>query len=190
MISATNGYVHLKYPLIIFAILSTILPVVLLLSYLSNSWFTYELFVAQNHTTGLTRFVFEYGSVGLWHLCIRHPDEPWEKCDPWIRQTRPEQFLFILIIVTCVLFLSNLMVFPSWIAVILAFYNQFNRYISYMIGLSWLLTFFSSVITVLLITVLILLTTSKMYSPGIFSLDDRYMAFHAGFAYHALTHGK
>ena len=189
MINSTNGYKNLKYPLLIFSFLSIILSVILLFSFRSGSWFTYELFTIQNRTSGTDRLTFELGSLGLWSICIRHSDQAVEKCDQWIRQTRPENFQVILIFVSCAFFLSNLIICPSWITVILLFYNQTNRFIHYIIGLSWVLFLLSLTLTSLLICALIFASTTKLYAPGVFVLDDRYMVFHAGPGLHYEVYG-
>ena len=192
MISSTNGYINLKYPLIVFAILSLLLPVILFVSYASDSWFTYELFIVQNGTGGSNsnHFTFEFGSLGLWSICVRHPDQSVIKCDQWIRQTRPESFLIILIITSFALCLANLTIFPSWITIILVFYNQANRYLHYITGLCWLLLVLSLSNSALLCSALILTATSKLYTPGIFFLNGQYMGFHAGYGFQTLAYGE
>ena len=190
MISSTNGYINLKYPLVVFAILSIVLPVVLLISYTSGSWFTYDSFFIENGTTGTNHITFEIGSIGLWSICVRHPDQSVEKCDTWIRQTRPEGFLIILVIESVALFLANLTIFPSWITVVLLLYNHANRYLHHITGLCWLLFLLSITNTGLLCAALVVTTTTKLYTPGFFYLNGQYMAFHAGYGFHALGYGE
>jgi hypothetical protein len=125
MMSSVNEYSPLKWPITLASLLTTLLAFILLLSFRSNSWFTYEFIqidnksAISNTTTPTYSRILEYGTVGLWTICTGHYNDPNLKCDVWTKETRPHSFNVIIVLVSCALFLSNLTVFPSWGASIL-----------------------------------------------------------------------
>jgi len=193
MISAANEYSNLKWPLTFASILTTLLAFILLLSFRSDSWFTYELIHTDNksiisNTTSYSRML-EYGSIGLWRICNGRYDAPNIKCDAWTRETRPHSFNVMIILVSCALFLSNLTVFPSWGLSILILYNSNNRYIRPIVGFIWILFFLTLSFTVLLMLAMLLLALTQFSSPGKFIINTKYLffyssdgLFYAGFA--------
>lgn len=183
MISTSNDYSLLKWPLVINSILITFLALILLLSFRSKAWFTYEsfdtteIFIPPN---GTVRFFhsLEFGSFGLWELCIGYNHDLSMKCDSWTRRTRPEYFNVIVVLTSIALFLTNLTVFPSWAATIFVLYNINNRYIRHIVTFLWILFCLSLLFTIPLIMVMVLIGVSKYYSPGKYYLDTRFMSFH------------
>ncbi|CAF3375133.1 unnamed protein product [Rotaria sp. Silwood1] len=69
MSGTANDYSRLKWPLTFASVLTTFLAIILLLSFRSDSWFTYELIQINNKSTvfNTTRYsrLLEYGSIGL-----------------------------------------------------------------------------------------------------------------------------
>jgi hypothetical protein len=183
MVSATNEYSNLKWPLTFASILTTLLAFILLLSFRSDSWFTYELLHTDNksiisNTTSYSRML-EYGSIGLWKICNSHYNDPNIKCDVWTRETRPHSFNVMIILVSCALFLSNLTVFPSWGLSILILYNSNNRYIRPIVGFMWVLLFLTLSFTILLMIAMLLIALTQFYSPGNFIIDTKYLFFYS-----------
>src|SRR5690349_4416397 len=114
MLSSVNEYSHLKWPLTFASVLTTLLAFILLLSFRSDSWFTYELIHIDNksiisNTTSYSR-ILEYGFLGLWRICKGRYDDANIKCDVWTKETRPHSFNVIIVLLSCALFLSNLTV--------------------------------------------------------------------------------
>lgn len=187
MMSTTNEYSRLKWPITIASVLTTLLAFVLLLSFRSDAWFSYELIHRENrslvlNTTGYSR-ILEYGSVGLWRLCVGHYDDPRLKCETWTKESRPHSFNVIMVLVACALFLSNLTVFPSWATSILILYNSNNRYIHYIVGFIWILLLLTLSFTLLLLVAIMLTALTKFYSPGVFVIDSNYLLFHSDQGY-------
>jgi hypothetical protein len=183
MISTSNDYSLLKWPLVINSILITFLALILLLSFRSKAWFTYESFDTTEiliPPNGTIRFFHsvEFGSFGLWELCIGYNHDLSMKCDSWTRRTRPEYFNVIVVLTSIALFLTNLTVFPSWAATIFVLYNINNRYIRHIVTFLWILFCLSLLFTVPLIMIMVLIGVSKYYSPGKYYLDTRFMSFH------------
>jgi len=182
-ISATNEYSNLKWPLTFASILTTLLAFILLLSFRSDSWFTYELLHTDNksiisNTTSYSRML-EYGTIGLWTMCSGRYDDPTIKCDVWTRETRPHSFDIMIILVSCALFLSNLTVFPSWGSSILILYNSNNRYNRPIVGFIWVLFFLTLSFTILLTVAMLLIGLTQFYSPGKFIIDSKYLFFYS-----------
>jgi len=183
MISAANEYSNLKWPLTFASILTTLLAFILLLSFHSDSWFTYELLHTDNksiisNTTSYSRML-EFGSIGLWTICNGRFNDPNIKCDVWTRETRPHSFNIMIILVSCALFLSNLTVFPSWGSSILILYNSNNRYIRPIVGFIWVLFFLTLSFTILLTIAILLIALTQFYSPGKFIIDTKYLFFYS-----------
>jgi hypothetical protein len=184
MINSMNDYSHLQWLLTFASVLITFLALILLLSFRSDAWFTYESIHIDNkstisNTTSYSR-ILEYGSLGLWRICIGRSDGSNTKCDVWTKETRPHSFNVIIVLLSCALFLSNLTVFPSWASSILILYNSNNRYIRHIVGFIWILFFLILSFTVLLIVVILLIALTKFYSPGKFIIDTEYLYFHTG----------
>jgi hypothetical protein len=180
MISTVNEYSHLKWPLTFASVLTTLLAFILLLSFRSDSWFTYELIHTDNesNTTSYSRLL-EYGSLGLWTICVGHYNDLNVKCDLWTKETRPHSFNVIIVLVSCALFLSNLTVFPSWGTSILILYNINNRYIRHIVGFIWILLFLTLSLTIILMVTMLLIALTQFYSPGKFIIDTDHLFFHS-----------
>jgi hypothetical protein len=186
MMSSVNEYSPLKWPITLASLLTTLLAFILLLSFRSNSWFTYEFIqidnksAISNTTTPTYSRILEYGTVGLWTICTGHYNDPNLKCDVWTKETRPHSFNVIIVLVSCALFLSNLTVFPSWGASILILYNSNNRYIRHIFGFIWILFFLTLSFTVILLVAMLLSALTQFYSPGHFIIDTDHLFFHSG----------
>jgi len=184
MISRMNEYSHLKWPLTFASVLTTLLAFILLLSFRSDSWFTYELIHTDNsstisNTATYSRMV-EYGSIGLWRICNGHYNDPNVNCDVWTKETRPHSFNVIIALISCALFLSNLTVFPSWGTSILILYNSNNRYIRHIVGFIWILLLLTLSCTIVLMVAILLTALTQFYSPGIFIIDTDHLRFRSG----------
>ncbi len=195
MISTANDYSLLKWPLLTVSIFITLLAFLLLLSFQSNTWFTYESYDISQKSKILNKTIIyprslEDGSFGLWSICIERPNDWNVVCDSWIKQTRPQNFSVILILVSCALFIANLAVFPSWAASILILYNLNNRYIRYIAVFLWILLFLTLILTCLLICIMIILGLTNYYSPGKFILDTMQISFDAGSGVYFMWTGK
>lgn len=179
--ATANEYSPLKWPLTFASILTTLLAFVLLLSFRSNSWFTYELIHTDNRSTtsNLTSYsrMLEYGSIGLWSICNGHYDTPNVHCEGWTRDTRPHSFNVIIVLVACALFLANLTVFPSWGSSILILYNTNNCYVRHILGFIWILFFLTLLFTILLLVAMLLAALTQFSSPGKFVIDTKYLLF-------------
>jgi len=195
MISTSNDYSLLKWPLVIISVFITFLALILLLSFQSNAWFTYESFdtiemsIVPNHSLTYLRSL-EYGSFGIWESCIGYDRDLTTKCDTWTRRSRPEFFNVFLGLTSFALFLVNLTVFPSWATTILILYNVNNRYIRYIVVFLWILFCLSFLFTVLLISIMTLIGISKYYSPGKYYLGTKYMSFHTSTGIFFILLGK
>ena len=193
MIGSTNVYSHLKWPLTFASILTTLLAFILMLSFRSDSWFTYEL-VQMNNKTLLSNTIYsqtlEYGSIGLWAICFGHIGDSNYKCDVWTKETRPYSFDVIIVLVTCALFLSNLTVFPSWASSILILYNSNNRYIRHIVGFIWILLLLTLSFTILLMIAILLTSLTQFSSPGRFVIDTKYLIFQSGEGLFYASFGK
>ena len=195
MDSGANEYSYLTYPLLVVSCSTIVMSLMILFSYGSGAWFTYQSVQIINRTVPwyevsgdvFTR-ILERGSFGLWSLCIDFSYTSQPRCDLWTEQTRPHNFHRIIVIQSCALFLSNLLIFPSWVAFILLCYNRANRYLRYVVSLSWILSFLSLILLVLLICSLILASLTQFYTPGKFHIDNQQLNFHvsAGFFYAVL----
>ena len=182
MMSATNEYSALKWPVTLTSVLTTLLALFLLLSFRSNAWFTYELVRAENRsntTTGYSQLL-EYGSIGLWTICVGHYDEPIAQCDQWTKASRPHSFNVIMVLISIALFLANLTVFPSWGTSILLLYNANNRYMRPIVGFLWILLLLTLSLTSVLMVAMLLTALTQFYSPGMFSIDSNHLLFHSG----------
>ena len=187
MISTNNEYSQLKWPITAASILTTLLAFILLLGFRSDSWFSYEMIHRENrsllsNTTGYSR-ILEYGSVGLWKLCVGHYDDPRVECETWTKESRPHSFNVIIVLVASGLFLSNLTVFPSWATFILILYNANNRYIRHIVGFIWILFLLTLSFTLLLLMAMLLSALTKFYSPGVFVIDSNYLFFRSDQGY-------
>lgn len=182
IIGSTNVYTHLKWPLTFASILTTLLAFILMLSFRSNAWFTYELIHTDNRTSFSNQTfsrTLEYGSIGLWTICFAHMNDLNVKCDVWTKDTRPYSFNVIIILVSCALFLSNLTVFPSWASSILIVYNSNNRYIRHVLVFIWILLILTLSFTVLLILAMLLIALTPFSSPGRFIYQSKSIYFHS-----------
>lgn len=183
MINTTNAYSILKYPLLVFSIVSTFLALTILLTYQSHAWFTYESFSIAKQTILPNVTVekiqsLEYGSFGLWEICLGHELNRSTTCTTWTRRTRPEYFQILLVLTTVALILAHLTIFPAWAAAILVIYNISNQYTKYIVVILWT-SFVSSLVTsILLIFVMSIVGITKYYSPGEFTDDFKYLTFH------------
>ncbi|CAF1290223.1 unnamed protein product [Adineta ricciae] len=185
MLGSVNEYSHLKWPLTFASLLTTLLAFILLLSFRSDAWFTYELIHVDNTSIVTSNSptyspLIEYGSLGLWSICNSHYDDPIMKCDLWTRVTRPHYFNVIIVLITCALFLSNLTVFPSWGASILILYNTDNRYIRHIVGFIWILLLLTLISTIVLIIAILLIALTQFYSPGRFTIQSDHLYFRSG----------
>lgn len=195
MDSTANEYWHLIYPLLVVSCSTIVMSLMILFSYGSGAWFTYQSVQIINRTVPwddtagdvFTR-ILESGSFGLWSLCVDFSYTIQPRCDLWTERTRPHNFHPIIVLLSCALFLSNLLIFPSWIAVILLCYNRLNRYLRYVVSLSWILSLLSLILLVLLISSLILVSLTQFYAPGQFHIDNQQLNFRVstGFIYTAL----
>jgi hypothetical protein len=185
MLSTVNDYSLLRWPLLLLSVLITLLALMLLLSFRSYSWFTYEVVLSD----GIPKIsddkisyssILEYGSFGLWVLCTNPDADSNILCDTYTRQTRPRGFSVIIILSSISLILANLTIFPCWAALILVLYNVNNRYIRHIMIFTWLIFILALAFTCLLIGVLIMIGLSKFYSPGRFTLDTKQMLFYVG----------
>ncbi|CAF3701767.1 unnamed protein product [Rotaria sp. Silwood1] len=191
MISTVNDYAILKWPIIIICFSITLLSFILLLSFTSDRWYSYDLInvrhtiVYPNKTTQFTDLL-EYGSFGLWFICIHKYKDQIIKCDTWTQETRPQYFNVILILLTCTLYLAYLAIFPCWALLILILYNTNNRYMIYINAFIWIALLFFLFITVILAAILIINSLTKMHSPGRFFIDRFYISFHSSGGIHYL----
>ncbi|CAF5115836.1 unnamed protein product [Rotaria sp. Silwood1] len=191
MISTVNDYAILKWPIIIICFSITLLSFILLLSFTSDKWYSYDLIdvrhtiVHPNKTTQFTDLL-EYGSFGLWFICIHKYKDQIIKCDTWTQETRPQYFNVILILLTCTLYLAYLAIFPCWVLLILILYNTNNRYMIYINAFIWIALLFFLFITVILAAILIINSLTKMHSPGRFFIDRFYISFHSSGGIHYL----
>ncbi|CAF1186964.1 unnamed protein product [Rotaria magnacalcarata] len=183
MNSSGNDYSHLKWPLTCASILTTILAITLLISFRSDSWFTYELIHKDNKSeiSNSSQYsnLLEYGTIGLWTICVAQYNDPTVSCDSWTQESRPQSFNFLIILISCALFLSNLTVFPSWGSSILILYNFNNRYTRHIyafIGILLILTFSFTAALMLAIFYAIL---TPFYAPGQFTIDTDHLFFHS-----------
>ncbi|CAF0902844.1 unnamed protein product [Adineta steineri] len=158
MISTINDYSVLKWPLAITAVLVTIVSLLLLLSFCSNTWFKYE-------TTKHTRLISR-GSFGLWEHCDSYGNSSKIHCNTHTRETRPQYFSIIVVLISCALFLINLTFFPAWVATIFVLYNASNRYIPYIIVSLWIMFLLTLATTAILICALMFIGSTSFYSPG------------------------
>lgn len=188
MINIGNDYSTLKWPITFASVLTTTLALILILSFRSNSWFTYEIIYRETNSSqsvNRTNYakLLEYGSVGLWKICVGHYDEAQVKCDPWTRESRPQSFDTLIILVACALFLSNLTVFPSWAASILILYNTNNRYIRSMFSFILILFMLTIAFTVVLLVAMLVTSFTRFYSPGVFTLGSQHIFFQTGLGF-------
>ena len=195
MINATNAYIILKWPLFLLSILITCLALTLFLSYQSHTWFTYQSFAITEKTfrsnqTETHVQLLEYGSFGLWEICLGHVYDQDTQCTTWTRRTRPEYFHVILVLVTCALVLTDLTIFPAWSATILIIYDISNRYTRYVVAILWILLVCSVIITALLLFAISLVGVTKYYSPGEFTNDSKIIIFHTGWGMVFFFFGK
>ena len=195
MINTTNAYSVLKYPLLLSSIFITFSALTMLLTYQSHAWFTYESFTIAEQTIPPNRTVnkiqlLEYGSFGLWEICLGHDQDRSTSCTTWTRRTRPEYFQVILILVSVALVLATLTIFPSWTATILVIYNISNRYTGYIVAILWVLFVSSLVISILLIVTMSMVGITKYYAPGEFTDDFKYLTFHTDWGIIFLFIGK
>jgi len=185
MISTTNDYSLLKWPSVTVSVFITLVAFILLLCFQSKSWFAYESFdtndksIISDTTIKYPRSL-EYGSFGLWSLCIGHYIDQDMKCESWISQTRPDYFSVLVVLTSCALFLANLSIFPTWAATILILYNVRNCYIRHIVVCLWIILFLSLVFTCTLICALIIIGLTKYYSPGRFFIGSMYISFETG----------
>ncbi|CAF1024072.1 unnamed protein product [Rotaria sordida] len=184
MISSTNDYSVLKWPLIIISFSITLLALLILLSFNSHNWYSYESIRIRSKTIIFNKTmqysdILEYGSFGLWFICIHQGDSPTHHCDTWTYETRPQYFNIIIILSTCTLYLANLAIFPSWALLILILYNINNRYLQYMNAFIWTILVLSLLITCILGAILIINAYTKFYSPGKFFIETTYISFHS-----------
>ena len=185
-ISIGNDYTRLKWPVTFASVLTTVLALVLLLSFRSNSWFTYEVIYREttNSSPSINRTnyakLLEYGSVGLWQMCVGHYDEARLTCDTWTRETRPHSFNILIVLVACALFLSNLTVFPSWAASILILYNTNNRYIRSILAFIFLLFVLTISLTILLLVAMLVGTFTRFYTPGVYTRGSQHLFISTG----------
>ncbi|CAF0776923.1 unnamed protein product [Rotaria sordida] len=184
MNSTANDYSHLKWPLTFASILTTFLAFILLLSFRSDSWFTYELIQIGNKSTisNTTRYsrLLEYGSIGLWTICNGHYDDSDLKCDLWTKENRPHSLNIIIELVSFALFLSNLTVFPSWGSSILIYYNSNNRYMRPIYGFIGILLILTFSFTVILLVTILYTVSTPFYAPGQFVHDTGHLFFQYG----------
>ena len=197
MVSAEGEYSHLKYPLLVFACFNTLVALMILFSYGSNAWFSYQsiqLVSGSNSSSdafgGISFHVLESGSFGLWSLCIDFSDTSQTKCQLWVEQPRPHHFNTIIALLSCALFLSNLILFPSWMVFILLSYNRANRYLRHIVLFSWVLALLSLIVVVLLTSSLILAVLTRFYTPGVFHLDNQQLNFHISSGFFSALFGK
>ena len=189
-----NEYSHLKWPLTFASILTTLLAFTLLLSFRSDSWYSYELIHTDNKSiisnrTSYSRLL-EYGSIGLWRICNGRFDDVNTKCQVWTKETRPHSFNVIIYLISCALFLSNLTVFPSWASSILILYNINNCYIDRIVTFIWIFFFLILSFTILLIITMLFIGLSQFSSPGKFIIDTKYLFFYSDKGLFYATFGK
>ncbi len=195
MISTANDYSLLKWPLLLNSVLITVLSFLLLMSFQSNSWFTYESFNIESNPIKLYADVkypvsFEYSTFGLWSFCTEQYNRPVMKCSTFITQTRPEYFGVINILVSCSVFLANLSIFPSWALTILILYNVKNSYIRHISIFIWIVFCLLLIITFFNICSMILVGLTKYYSPGKFISNTQFISFHIGSGLNYMLAGK
>lgn len=193
-INVGNNYSKLKYPLAFASVLTTILALLLLLSFRSNDWFHYELVYRETNSSTPNQpsyaQLLEFGTVGLWKLCIGHYDDPHVNCEPWTNENRPHSFNTLIVLVSCALFLANLTVFPSWAASILILYNTNNRYIRSILGFIWILVILTFSYALLLLVAILISCLSRFYAPGVFSIGSQHLFFHSGSGLFYMGFGK
>jgi hypothetical protein len=184
MISTANDYSLLKWPLLANSVLITFLAFMLLMCFQSSSWFTFETYdmrlVKSNKSIVEYPNSYEYSAFGLWSICTEKYSDMTVKCTTWIRQTRPQYFDVILILVSCAVLLANFAIFPSWALTILILYNIKNIYIRHIVVFLWIVFIFLLFITVLNISSLVLVGLTQYYSPGQFVTPTKYISFHNG----------
>jgi len=168
MISAVNDYTLLKWPLTIGSVLITVVALLLLLSFHSDAWFTYEVTNRPNapNTTAKYSGIVEQGSFGLWKYCQSKYNDPGIICGTFTRESRPQNFSLILILLSCALFISNLAFFPTWATTILILYNTNNRYVPHILVFLWIVFLLALTITAILICIMIFIAITTFYSPG------------------------
>ena len=184
-VSPRNDFSRLKWLVSAASIFTTVLALILLLSFRSNFWFSYELIYANNRSatgnnTSFYSQLLEYGNLGLWSVCVGHYDQPITKCDIWINETRPHSFYTVIILVSCALLLANLTVFPSWATTILIVYNFNNRYVGYIVVFLWLLFFLTLSIAFTLTIALLTILLTPFHSPGTFVIGTTHLFFYSG----------
>ena len=193
--SAVNRYSQLKYLLLSISGVIVIAAYFVLVCLRSTAWFNYEsIRIDQSSLTSAsaknyTRLL-EYGSLGLWNLCAARYDEPTARCNTWTKASRPDHFQVLVVIVSFAAFLSNVAIFPSWAATILAFYNHNNRYAKGIVIFSCMLCLVVLLSTGCFVVALVLIGRSHLYSPGRFVLESTYLSFHSGSGLFYLVSGK
>jgi hypothetical protein len=182
MISTVNDYSLLKWPLTIGSVLITVVAFLLLLSFRSDAWFTYEItnrHNAPNTTVKYSRMV-EQGSFGLWKYCQSQHNDQIMICGTFTRESRPQNFSVILILISCALFISNLAFFPTWASTILVLYNTNNRYVPHILVFLWIVFLLAFTITAILICIMIFVGITSFYSPGTGSTSSYRIKYYIG----------
>lgn len=194
MISTTNAYTVLKWPSLLNSVLLTILTFLLLLSFSSDSWFAYQTFNVDRNTTGtgiiLKEPITGINKFGLWTSCVDKYRNRTMQCSTWIRETRPEFFNVITMLVTCAVLLANLAIFPTWALTILILYNVKNIYIRFMVVFLWIVFCFMLLITCLTVCAMIFLALTKYYSEGKFLVGKRCIVVDSGPGVYYMSAGK
>lgn len=184
MNSIANDYSSLKWTVTLASILTTLVAITLVLSFRSDSWFTFELIQTNNASefSNATRYshILEYGSVSLWKLCIGRFSDVDVKCDAWTQETRPHSFNVIIALISCAMVISNLTVFPSWGTSILIVYNLNNQYIRQIVAFLGILIFLTFSFSATLMIALLLAFLTPFYSPGKFVINTEHLFFHYG----------
>jgi hypothetical protein len=186
MMNPSIQYLHLKYPSLLVSCLSIVTAMFVLLLFCSNSLFTYEFIHMDNRTipsniiSDRSYIVLESGSLGIWTLCTDHLSTSKITCDDWTKETRPKRFNTLRVLVSCVLFLSNLIIFPSFASFILLNYNRANCYLRAIIIMHWILLAFSSAMIFILFYTLLVVHLTKFHSPGQFIFDAKQLIFYSG----------
>lgn len=173
-INTRNNYSILRWPLFVFSILIIVVAVLLFVSFQSPTWFTFQGGQIQKDLTIQT---ISYGSFGLWEQCL---GEQLQQCEILNRRTRHQGFDVVLILTSCVLFLICISIFPSWAATILLFYNINNNYIRYIVTMLWILLCLVLTFTCLLVSMLVIVGTTKYYSPGKFMSKRHILVYRIG----------
>lgn len=195
MISTSNDYSNLKWPLITNAVLIIISFLLLIVSYQSDSWFNYESVnlapsqTSQNATVEYTHLL-EYGSLGLWSICSHRYNDPNAECVFWTGSTRPQFFNAMVILMSCSLYLTTLTIFPSWVSFILILYNTNNQYVKYINIAIWIVFGLTAVTACVLIAVLVLTLLTTFASSKRMFMGSVYITFTNGFGLNLLVAGK